>query len=60
MTRAHHDGVTDDVHDVPLAELNGLHAKTVDCPCGTHVEHVTAKSAIVYHSRRTPSRWDNR
>lgn len=40
-------------HDIPMAELDGQHAKSVDCPCGTDVEHVTPTSAIVYHQRRT-------
>lgn len=40
-------------HDIPLAELDGQHAKSIDCPCGTDVEQVTPNSAIVYHQRRT-------
>jgi hypothetical protein len=40
-------------HDIPLAELDGQHAKSLDCPCGTDVEQVTPNSAIVYHQRRT-------
>lgn len=41
-------------HDIPLAELDGLHAKSIDCPCGTDVEEVTpGRSAIVWHQPRT-------
>lgn len=41
-------------HDIPLAELDGQHAKSLDCPCGIiDVEQVTPTSAIVYHQRRT-------
>lgn len=38
-------------HDIPLAELDGQHAKSIDCPCGTDVERVTPNSAIVHHQR---------
>lgn len=38
-------------HDIPLAELDGQHAKSIDCPCGTDVEQVTPNSAIVYHQK---------
>ena len=46
-------------HDIPMAEMDGQHAKSIDCPCGTDVEEVTlGRTAIVYHQRRTPSkRW---
>jgi len=46
-------------HDIPMSEMDGLHAKSIDCPCGTDVEEVTlGRTAIVYHQRRTPSkRW---
>lgn len=40
------------VHDIPLSELDGEHAKSVDCPCGTDVEQVGRYSSIVYHQRR--------
>lgn len=43
-------------HDIPLAELDGQHAKSVDCPCGTDIEPVGHHSAIVWHQRRTPSK----
>lgn len=39
-------------HDIPLGELDGQHAKSTDCPCGTDVEVVVpGHSAIVYHQR---------
>lgn len=41
------------IHDIPMAELDGQHAKSIDCPCGTDVEQVTPNSSIVYHQRRT-------
>lgn len=38
-------------HDIPMSELDGQHAKSIDCPCGTDVEQVTSRAAIVYHQR---------
>jgi hypothetical protein len=43
-------------HDIPLAELDGQHAKSLDCPCGPEVEVVTPNASIVYHQRVTPRR----
>lgn len=40
-------------HDIPLAELDGQHAKSIGCPCDPDVEQVTPNSSIVYHQRRT-------
>jgi hypothetical protein len=41
-------------HDIPMSERDGLHAKSIDCPCGTDVEEVTpGRSAIVWHQPRT-------
>ena len=39
-------------HDIPMSERDGLHAKSIDCPCGTDVERVGRTWAIVYHQRR--------
>ena len=43
------------VHDIPLAELDGQHAKSVDCPCGVDVEVVNLYSSIAYHQRVSPT-----
>lgn len=25
-------------HDIPMAEMDGQHAKSIDCPCGTDMK----------------------
>lgn len=46
------------VHDIPMAEMDGQHVKSIYCPCAPDVEQVTLRAAIVYHTSLKPSkRW---